>query len=68
MSVLIGTSPLGLAMIKHKNKIIAGKGLGMGAKNINGEPRSTVTKQEAVTVKQQVSQTQKVSDWGTLNQ
>jgi hypothetical protein len=36
MNELIGTSPLGLAMIKHKNEIIARNGLGMGAKNING--------------------------------
>jgi hypothetical protein len=31
-------------MIKHQNKIIAKKAVGMGAKNINGELRSTVTK------------------------
>ena len=68
MSALIGTSPLGLAVIKHKNKIIARKGLGMGAKNINGELRSTVAKQEAMTVKEQASQIQKVTDWSTLNQ
>ena len=53
MSTLIGTSPLGLAMIKHKNKIIALKELGMGAKNINGELRSTVAKQEAMIALQQ---------------
>ena len=52
MSALIGTSPLGLAMIKHKNKIIARKGLGMGAKNINGELKSTVAKQEAMIAQQ----------------
>ena len=68
MSALIGTSPLGLAMIKHKNKIIARKGLGMGAKNINGELRPTVAKQEAMTVEEQASQIQKVTDWSTLNQ
>jgi hypothetical protein len=51
MSALIGTSSLGLAMIKHKNKIIARKGLGMGAKNINGELRPTVAKQKAMTGK-----------------
>ncbi len=34
-------------MIKHKNKIIARKGLGMGAKNING------AKQEAMIAQQQ---------------
>ena len=68
MSALIGTSPLGLAVIKHKNKIIARKGLGMGAKDINGELRPTVAKQEAMTVEEQASQIQKVTDWSTLNQ
>jgi hypothetical protein len=34
-------------MIKHQNKIIAQKALGMRAKNINGELRSTVAKQES---------------------
>ena len=53
MNGLIGTSPLGLAMIKHKNKIIARKGLGIGAKNINAELRSTVAKQEAMIALQQ---------------
>jgi hypothetical protein len=53
MSALIGTSPLGLAMIKHQNKIIAHKGLGMAAKNINGELRSTVAKQEVMIALQQ---------------
>jgi hypothetical protein len=43
-----GTSPLGLAMIKHQNKIIAQKGFGMEAKNINGKLRPTVAKQEAM--------------------
>jgi hypothetical protein len=51
MSALIGTSPWGLAMIKHKNKIIARKGPGMGAKNINGELRPTVANQKAMTGK-----------------
>jgi hypothetical protein len=46
MSALIGASPLGLAMIKHKNEIIARKGFGMGATNINREVRSIVAKQE----------------------
>ncbi|SRR5260370_24134693 len=36
-------------MIKHQNKTIAQKALGMRAKNINGELRSTVAKQEAMT-------------------
>jgi hypothetical protein len=64
-------------MIKHQNKIIAQKALGMRAKNINGELRSTVAKQEAMattaqqakelkaltaTLKEQASQIQKVSD------
>src|SRR6266481_9772666 len=40
-------------MIKHQNKIIAQKALGMRAKNINGELRSTVAKQEAMTALQQ---------------
>jgi hypothetical protein len=40
-------------MIKHQNKIIAQKALGMGAKNINGELRSTVAKREAMTALQQ---------------
>ena len=40
-------------MIMHKNKIIARKGLGMGAKNINGELRSIVAKQEAMIALQQ---------------
>jgi hypothetical protein len=40
-------------MIKHQNKIIAQKALGMRAKNISGEPRSTVAKQEAMTALQQ---------------
>ena len=40
-------------MIKRQNKIIARKGLGMRAKNINGELRSTVAKQEAMTALQQ---------------
>jgi septal ring factor EnvC (AmiA/AmiB activator) len=53
MNVLIGTSPLGLAMIKHKNKVIARKGLSMGAKDINAELRSTVAKQEAMIALQQ---------------
>ena len=53
MSALIGTSPLGLAMIKHKNTIIARKGLGTEAKNINEELRSTVAKQEAMIALQQ---------------
>jgi hypothetical protein len=53
MNKLIGTSPLGLAVIKHKNEIIARKGLSMGANNINGELRSTVAKQEAMTALQQ---------------
>ena len=48
MSGLIGTSPLGLAMLKHQNKIIAQKGLGTGANNINGELSPTVAKQEAM--------------------
>src|SRR5260370_36949011 len=39
-------------MIKHQNKIIAQKALGMTAKNINGELRSTVAKQEAMTALQ----------------
>jgi hypothetical protein len=52
MSALIGAPALGLAMIKHKNEIIARKGLGMGAKNINREVRSTVTKQEATITQQ----------------
>ena len=34
-------------MIKHQNKIIAQKALGMRAKNINRELSSTVAKQEA---------------------
>ncbi len=55
-------------MIKHKNKIIARKGLGMGPKDINGELRPTVAKQEAMTVEEQASQIQKVTDWSTLNQ
>jgi plasmid replication initiation protein len=64
-------------MIKHQNKIIAQKALGMRAKNINGELRPTVAKQEAMattaqqakelktltaTLKEQASQSQKVSD------
>jgi hypothetical protein len=51
-------------MIKRQNKIIAQKALGMRAKNINGELRSTVAKQEALTatLKEQASQMQKVSD------
>ena len=40
-------------MIKHQNKIIAQKALGRRAKNINGELRSTVAKQEAMTALQQ---------------
>ena len=40
-------------MIKHQNKIIAQKALGMRAKSINGELRSTVAKQEAITALQQ---------------
>jgi uncharacterized coiled-coil protein SlyX len=40
-------------MIKHQNKTIAQKALGMRAKNINGELRSTVAKQEAMTALQQ---------------
>jgi len=40
-------------MIKHQNKIIARKALGMRAKNINGELRSTVARQEAMTALQQ---------------
>jgi plasmid replication initiation protein len=41
-------------MIKHQNKIIvAQKALGMRAKNTNGELRSTVVKQEAMTALQQ---------------
>src|ERR1700746_3031799 len=40
-------------MIKHQNKIIGQKALGMRAKNINGELRSTVAKQEAMTALQQ---------------
>ena len=40
-------------MIKHQNKIIAKKAVGMRAKNINGELRSTVAKQEAMTALQQ---------------
>jgi sulfite reductase alpha subunit-like flavoprotein len=40
-------------MIKHKNEIIARKGLGMGAKKINGELRPTVAKQEAMIALQQ---------------
>jgi prefoldin subunit 5 len=43
-----GTSPLGLAMIKQKNKVIAQKGLGTKAKNINEELGPTVAKQEAM--------------------
>jgi hypothetical protein len=39
-------------MIKRKNEIIARKGLGMGAKNINREVRSTVAKQEATITQQ----------------
>jgi hypothetical protein len=35
-------------MIKYKNEIIAQKGLGMEAKNINEELRPTVAKQEAM--------------------
>jgi hypothetical protein len=53
MSALIGTSPLGLAMIKQKNKIAAWKELALGSKNINGELRSTVAKQEAMIALQQ---------------
>src|ERR1700745_368846 len=64
-------------MIKHQNKIIAQKAIGIRAKNINGELRSTVAKQEAMattaqqakelkpltaTLKEQASQIQKVSD------
>jgi hypothetical protein len=40
-------------MIKHQNKTIAQKALRMRAKNINGELRSTVAKQEAMTALQQ---------------
>jgi septal ring factor EnvC (AmiA/AmiB activator) len=40
-------------MIKHQNKIIAQKALGMRAKNINGELTSTVAKQGAMTALQQ---------------
>ena len=40
-------------MIKHQNKIIAQKALGRRGKNINGELRSTVAKQEAITALQQ---------------
>ena len=40
-------------MIKHQNKIIAQKALGRRGKNINGELRSTVAKQEAMTALQQ---------------
>src|ERR1700745_3991029 len=40
-------------MIKHQNKIIGQKALGMRAKNINGELTSTVAKQEAMTALQQ---------------
>jgi len=40
-------------MIKHQNKTIAQKALGMRAKNINGELRSTVAKQEAMTALRQ---------------
>ena len=39
-------------MIKHQNKIIAQKALGMRAKNINGELTSTVAKQGAMTALQ----------------
>ncbi len=53
MNTLIGMSPLGLAMIKHENKIFARKGIGMGAKNINRELKSTVAKQEAMIAQQQ---------------
>src|SRR4030095_12419012 len=53
MNELIGTSPLGLAMIKHKNEIIARNGLGMGAKNINGKLRSTLAKRAAMIALQQ---------------
>ena len=52
MNTINGRSPLGLAMIKHKNEIIARKGLGMGAKNINAEPKSTVAKQQATITQQ----------------
>jgi len=40
-------------MIKQQNKTIAHKALGMRAKNINGELRSTDAKQEAMTALQQ---------------
>jgi hypothetical protein len=40
-------------MIKHQNKIIAQKAFGMRAKNINGELRSIIAKQEAMTALQQ---------------
>ena len=40
-------------MIKHQNKIIAQKALGMRAKKITGELTSTVAKQEAMTALQQ---------------
>jgi hypothetical protein len=36
-------------MIKHQNKTIAQKALGIRAKNINGELRTNVAKQEAMT-------------------
>ena len=51
-------------MIKHQNKIIAQKALGMRAKHINGRTKVTVAKQEALTatLKEQASQIQKVSD------
>jgi hypothetical protein len=77
VSALIGTSPLRIGYDQTPNKIIARKGLGMRAKNINGELRSTVAKQEAMattaqqakelkaltaTLKEQASQIQKVSD------
>jgi hypothetical protein len=48
VSALIGTSPLRIGYDQTPNKIIARKGLGMRAKNINGELRSTVAKQEAM--------------------
>jgi hypothetical protein len=53
MNELIGTSPLGLAMIKTQNEIIARNGLGMGAKNINGKLRSTLAKRAAMIAVQQ---------------
>jgi hypothetical protein len=61
---LSGTTPLRIGYDQTPKQNHRTKALGMRAKNINGELRSTVAKQEALTatLKEQASQMQKVSD------